>query len=280
MKLGVIGAGVIGKGVALRFAKAKAKVFLLDIDQAILDKARTDMARELRCMKMMGKKLEDNEIMENIQTTLSYTDLAEVEFIVENVPENLEIKKGIYKNLENVCKSDCIYMANTSCIPITFIGSLTNRPDRVIGVHFMNPVVLKDFAEVIRGQKTSDKTVSDTEILLEAAGMTLEVIQDSAGFVSNRLSHLFMNEAAFLVHEGVASPNQIDNIMKKAFGHAMGPLETADLIGLDTVLNSLKILYDQYEDPKFRACPMLKRLVYSGAIGRKSGKGFYSYDNS
>lgn len=141
----------------------------------------------------------------------------------------------------------------------------------------MNPVPMKNFSEVIRGWHTSDETVGQVKALLADIGIETEVINDSAGFVSNRLSHLFMNEAAFLVYEGVAAAEQIDNIFRKAFGHKMGPLETADLIGLDTVLHSLKILYQQYEDPKFRACPLMKRMVEAGHLGRKSDKGFYDY---
>ncbi|CAM5405380.1 3-hydroxybutyryl-CoA dehydrogenase OS=Lysinibacillus sphaericus OX=1421 GN=LS41612_16980 PE=4 SV=1 [Lysinibacillus sphaericus] len=200
-----------------------------------------------------------------------------MDFIIENVDENIKTKEIVYRNLEKVCKQKCIYMVNTSCIPITLIGSYTDRAEKVIGVHFMNPVPMKNFAEVIQGWKTSEETVQHVRELLNKAGMEIEVIKDSAGFVSNRLSHLFMNEAAALVYEGVATAEQIDNIFKNAFGHKMGPLETADLIGVDTVLDSLKVLYTHYEDPKFRACPLLKQMVYAGSTGRKSGKGFYSY---
>lgn len=166
-------------------------------------------------------------------------------------------------------------MVNTSGIPITLVDSFTKRSEKVIGVHFMNPVHLKKFVEIICSCKTSIETMDDISRLLESIDMSYEVINDSPGFVSNRLSHLFMNEAAFLVYEGVATAEQVDNIFKNAFSRKMGPLETADLIGLDTVLNSLKILYEQYEDTKFRACPLLKMMVHAGRLGRKSGKGFY-----
>ena len=209
--------------------------------------------------------------------TSGYDELNDMDFIIENVNEDIKTKERVYRNLEEVCKKECIYLVNTSCIPITLIGSYTNRAEKVIGVHFMNPVPMKNFAEVIKGWKTSEETIGNIKDLLEDVGIELEIVNDSAGFVSNRLSHLFMNEAAALVYEGVATAEQIDNIFKKAFGHKMGPLETADLIGVDTVLDSLKVLYEHYEDSKFKACPLLKQMVYAGFNGRKAGKGFYDY---
>lgn len=275
--IGVVGAGVMGRGVAQRFAEFDYRVILVDISREILDSAANEIKRNLKFANMFKKKANVDDVMKNIITSLSYDDLKEADYIVENVPEDEKIKQNVYKQLEKICKEECIYMVNTSCIPITLIGSFTERVDKVIGVHFMNPVPLKNFAEVIRGRGTSEVTVQNIKNLLETTGISIEIINDSAGFVSNRLSHLFMNEAAFLVYENVATPTQIDNIFKKAFGHKMGPLETADLIGLDTVLDSLRILYDQYEDSKFRACPLLKQMVNAGELGRKNGKGFYKY---
>ncbi|URZ15102.1 3-hydroxyacyl-CoA dehydrogenase family protein [Clostridium felsineum] len=275
--IGVIGAGVMGRGVSQRFAEFGYRVILVDINQEILDSAVNEIKRNLKFASMFNKKVNIDDVMKNINTSLSYDELKDVDYIVENVPEDEKIKQNVYKKLEQICKKDCIYMANTSCIPITLLGAFTKRMDKVIGVHFMNPVPLKNFAEVIQGRRTSKETIEIIGSLLKDIGISIEVINDSAGFVSNRLSHLFMNEAAFLVYENVATPKQIDNIFKKAFGHKMGPLETADLIGLDTVLDSLRILYDQYEDSKFRACPLLKRMVNAGELGRKEGKGFYKY---
>ena len=275
--VGVVGAGVMGRGVAQRFAQHGYNVVLTDISEEVLDFARKEIRRNLRMALMSGEKVKTDEVMSRISLTSSYSGLADVDYIVENVPEMLEVKREVYGKLEETCKKDCLFMANTSCIPVTLLGSFTKRPESVIGVHFMNPVPMKDFSEVIRGWHTSEETVEQTRQLLDSVGIGIEVINDSAGFVSNRLSHLFMNEAAFLVYEGVAEAGQIDNIFRRAFGHKMGPLETADLIGVDTVLDSLQILYRQYEDPKFRACPLMKRMVEAGALGRKSGKGFYSY---
>lgn len=275
--IGVIGAGVMGKGVAQRFAQNGHKVFLYDINEKVLEGAKDEILRNLKYMKMFQKNLNVEEAINNIVVTNQYIDLQEVDYIVENVPEIQEIKEKVYVELEKVCKEQCIYMVNTSCIPITLIGSFTKRADKVIGVHFMNPVPMKNFSEVIKGWHTSEETITRVSGLLNGIGMEIEVVNDSPGFVSNRLSHLFMNEAAYLVYEGVATASQIDNIFKKAFGHKMGPLETADLIGIDTVLESLEILYNQYQDSKFRACPLLKRMVEAKKLGRKNRSGFYEY---
>ncbi len=277
MKIGVIGAGVMGKGVAQRFAQYGQEVVLYDIAPKVLDTAREDIKKSLKIASMFNKAIDVEGIISNIKVTSGYDELKDMDFIIENVNEDIKIKETVYRDLEKVCKEECIYMVNTSCIPITLIGSYTNRADKVIGVHFMNPVPMKNFAEVIKGCKTSKETIESIRSLLKGAGIEIEVVNDSAGFVSNRLSHLFMNEAAALVYEGVATAEQIDNVFKKAFGHKMGPLETADLIGVDTVLDSLKVLYDHYEDSKYRACPLMKQMVYAGFTGRKAGKGFYNY---
>lgn len=275
--IGVIGAGVMGKGVAQRFAQNGYRVVLFDNNEEVLNSASQEISRNLKLMNMFNKNFDLDEVMRKITLTLSYEDLSEVDYVVENVPEVQNIKEDVYTELDKVCKSECIYMANTSCIPITLLASFTQRPSRVIGVHFMNPVPMKNFSEVIKGRDTSDETINDTSKLLESIGISIEIINDSAGFVSNRLSHLFMNEAASLVYEGVATAEQIDNIFKKGFGHKMGPLETADLIGIDTVLDSLNVLYDHYEDNKYHVSPLIKQMVHDKNFGRKSGKGFYIY---
>lgn len=277
MKIGIIGAGVMGKGVAQRFAQYGYHVVLIDLNDEILSKSKKEIERNLKMMSMFQKDIDANAIMEHISVSTNYEDLSDADYIIENVPEIQEVKKSIYKELEKYCKDECIYLVNTSCIPITKIGGYTKRADKVIGVHFMNPVPMKNFSEVIKGTYTSEETIEKIRELLKSVGISIEVIHDSAGFVSNRLSHLFMNEAAFLVYEGVATASQIDTIFKNGFGHKMGPLETADLIGVDTVLESLKVLYDEYEDPKFKACPLMKRMVEAGQLGRKAGKGFYNY---
>lgn len=275
-RIGVIGAGVMGRGVAQRFAQYGFQVLLLDREEDVLNEAMSEIKRNIRFASMFQKGISE-DCMSNIFTTLSYDDLKDVDYIIENVTEDSATKLLVYEQLEQVCKKECIYMVNTSCIPITEIAAKTNRAEQVIGVHFMNPVPMKDFSEVIRGYYTSEETIEKTRNLLNETGISIEVVNDSPGFVSNRVSHLFMNEAAYLVYEGVATAEQVDTIFKKAFGHKMGPLETADLIGLDTVLDSLRVLYEEYEDSKFRACPLLKKLVRAGLTGRKSGEGFYKY---
>lgn len=276
-KIGVIGAGVMGRGVAQRFASNGYEVILVDIEQKILDEAVKEIARNLRVASMFDKTIKMDEIVSHIKTTMDYNQLQDADFVVENVPEIVEVKRSVYEKLTEVCSKTCILMVNTSCVPITSIAKLVSHKERVIGVHFMNPVPMKNFAEVIRGWDTTEEVIEKVRELLADVGIAIEVVNDSPGFVTNRVSHVFMNEAAFLVYEGVAEPKQIDNIFKNAFGHKMGPLETADLIGIDTVLESLKVLYDQYEDSKYRACPLLKRMVDNGKLGRKSGEGFYKY---
>ena len=277
MQIGIIGAGVMGKGVAQRFAQYHHQVILFDNDREVRDRALQEIEKSLKIASMFNKTINVEDCISGIKVASQYEELKQADYIVENVTENIGIKKSVYQQLEQVCKPECIYMVNTSCVPITLIASSTRRTDQVIGVHFMNPVPMKNFAEVIKGLNTSAETVASVGQLLKELGIETEIVNDSAGFVSNRLSHLFMNEAAMLVYEGVAAPKQIDNIFKKGFGHKMGPLETADLIGVDVVLDSLKVIYEHYEDPKYRACPLLKQMVYAGETGRKSGKGFYNY---
>ncbi|WP_242655185.1 3-hydroxyacyl-CoA dehydrogenase family protein [Clostridium cellulovorans] len=171
----------------------------------------------------------------------------------------------------------CLFLVNTSCISITKIASLTKRPDKVIGTHFMNPVHIKTAVEAIKGFYTSEETIEKTKELLSKMGKEMIIVNDLPGFVSNRISHLFMNEAAFVVQDQVAAPAEVDAIFKKCYGHVMGPLETADLIGLDTVVDSLEVLYESYQDPKFKCCPLLKKMVDANLKGRKTGKGFYDY---
>lgn len=275
--IGIVGSGVMGRGVAQRFAQNGYEVILLDLNQDILREAMTELERNIKLLGMFQKDIKLDDILKNITLTTEYVQMNHVDFIVENVPERKDLKEQVYKELDSCCSDSCIYMANTSCIPITSIGAFTKKPDKVIGVHFMNPVPMKNFAEVIKGYHTSAETLKAVNTLLDSVGIETEVVNDSPGFVSNRLSHIFMNEAANLVYEGVAEANQIDNIFKKAFGHKMGPLETADLIGLDTVMESLQVLYDEYQDPKYSISPLLRQKVRAGLRGRKTGEGFYNY---
>lgn len=275
--IGIIGGGVMGRGVAQRFAKFGYNTIIIDKSDEMLEIIRNDIIKQLKIARFFDKSLCIDEIIERISFSSDYSKLKDVDYVIENVNENEEVKKQVYLELDKYCKEDCIYMVNTSCIPITLIGSFTKRAEKVIGVHFMNPVPLKNFSEVIKGFYTSDETIEKIRDLLLKAGISIEIINDGAGFVSNRISHLYMNEAAFIVYEGIATAQQVDAIFEKGFGHTMGPLHTADLIGLDTVLDSLKVLYDEYQDPKFKACPLLKEFVRCGKLGRKTGHGFFDY---
>lgn len=278
--IGVIGAGVMGSGVAQSFAQSGNRVILLDVSEDILKASKQEISNNLRFRALFNKSegLEDSDkIIERITFSTDYQLLKDVNFVIENVSEVWDAKKSVYEKIDGICGENCVFMVNTSCISITKIASMTKRAHKVIGTHFMNPVPMKTTVETIRGYHTSDETIAAVEELLKSAGKEMILVNDYPGFVSNRISHLFMNEAAFVVQDQVASPEDVDDIFKKCYGHAMGPLETADLIGLDTVVNSLDILYESYQDPKFRCCPLLKKMVEAGLYGKKSGKGFYTY---
>ncbi len=278
--IGVIGAGVMGRGVAQNLAKSGFWTIVIDVSEDILAEAREEIERSVRLGELFSKSegTEDIEtIMSRIIFTTEYQKLQDADFVIENVPEKLDIKKNVYRYLDKICKEDCIFLVNTSCISITKIAALTGRAEKVIGTHFMNPVPMKSVIEVIKGYHTCDATIESTKALLSLMGKETILVNDLPGFVSNRLSHLLMNEAAFVVQDQVATPQAVDDIFKKCFGHKMGPLETADLIGLDTVVDSLEVLYESYQDTKFRCCPLLKKMVDAGYCGRKTGKGFYNY---
>jgi 3-hydroxybutyryl-CoA dehydrogenase len=278
-KIAIIGAGVMGSDVAFDLASNGYKVILKDIQPEIIENAKQKINKDYRMVKMMKPSLKatSDEILENITFSTTYDNFNELDLIIENIIEDQEAKIKLYKELNEICNPDTMYFVNTSCISITKLASFISKPENVIGAHFMNPVPLKEMVEVIKGFYTSDVVIEKTKEFLKSIGKTPIVVNDYPGFVANRLSHLFMNEAAFLVQDQVATPAEIDMIFKKGYGHKSGPLETADLIGLDTVVNSLAILYNNYQDSKFRCCPLLKKMVDAGLLGRKSGKGFYNY---
>ncbi|MCM3133475.1 3-hydroxyacyl-CoA dehydrogenase family protein [Paenibacillus polysaccharolyticus] len=280
MKIGVIGAGVMGKGVAQNLAQSGHNVILIDISDAILDQARTELLTNIRFSGFYNKDAgaeDPDTVLSRVMFTTHYDSLGDADFIIENVPEQWQIKKEVYEQLEQYCPESCIYLVNTSCISITKVGAVTKRPDKVIGVHFMNPVPLKPVVEAIQGYHTSERTILETRELLRTMGKEAILVQDLPGFVSNRVSHLLMNEAAFVVQDQVATPEDVDDIFVKCFGHTMGPLRTADLIGLDTVVHSLDVLYETYQDPKYRVCPLLRKMVDAGLLGAKSGQGFFEH---
>ncbi|MDQ2693793.1 MAG: 3-hydroxyacyl-CoA dehydrogenase NAD-binding domain-containing protein [Pseudomonadota bacterium] len=276
--VGVIGAGVMGGGVAQSLAQTGHRVILVDILDAVLERARGAIRDGVRLQGLFKKAAADPDaVLHRIAFTTDYGRLQDADFVVENVVEKWEVKRQVYAQLDEVCPQRCVLAANTSALSITRIASATRRADRVIGMHFMNPVPLKPAVEVIRGYHTSEATLEAARALLAAMGKDGIVVNDAPGFVSNRVLMLTINEAIFLVHEQVAPAAEVDRIFRTCFGHKMGPLETADLIGLDTILHSIEVLYESFNDGKYRPCPLLKKLVDAGLHGRKTGQGFYSY---
>ncbi len=280
--VGLIGAGVMGRGLAQNLAQTGHQVILLDISEEILEQAEEEIKKNIRFQGFLQKNTKEekpDEILKRIRFSLDYQLLKDSEFVVENVTEKWEVKKDVYKQIDAICPDNCIFASDTSAIPITRIASVTQRAPKVIGVHFMNPVPLKKMVEVIRGYHTSEETVETTKELLEEMEKEYIIVNDSPGFVSNRVLMLTINEAIYLLQDQVASAEEVDRIFKTCFGHKMGPLETADLIGLDTILYSIEVLYESFNDSKYRACTLLKKMVDAGLYGRKSGEGFYSYVN-
>lgn len=279
--VGVIGAGVMGIGVAQNLAQSGFKVVLIDIAQAALDRARAEIRNNVR-FQAFGKKdkssVDDPDVvLDRILFTTDYAPLASAFYVIENVTEKWEAKASVYPQLDAVCPPHAVYAVDTSCYSITRVGALTNRPGQVIGIHFMNPVPMKPTVEVIKGWHTSEQTIAITNELLAKMGKNGVLVNDAPGFVSNRILMLTVNEAVFTVQDQVANAQQVDEIFKKCFGHKMGPLETADLIGLDTILYSIEVLHESFGDSKYRPCPLLKKMVDAGLLGRKSGQGFYKY---
>jgi 3-hydroxybutyryl-CoA dehydrogenase len=275
-----VGAGVMGAGVAQGLAQTQHRVVLVDHDPGALCRARHNISRDYRMLSMFQKPAvaEPLEVvLERIQFRDDLAALAEVDFVIENVVEKWPVKQEVYGRIDRICRPSCVFAANTSAIPITRIGGATQRGDRVLGMHFMNPVPLKPVVEVIRGHHTSEATLATALGLLRAMGKEGIVVNDAPGFVSNRVLMLTINEAVFLLQDQVASAADVDRIFKTCFGHKMGPLETADLIGLDTILLSIEVLYESFKDSKYRPCPLLVRMVDAGLYGRKNGQGFYRY---
>ena len=278
--IGVIGAGVMGTGVALNLASSQQQVILVDLNDSILEQAKEKIVADYRLYQFIQPALKLGKIetiLANITFSRDISSLAEAFYIIENITENLAEKEKVYRKLDNISPGQVIFAANTSAISITQLAAFTNRPQQFLGIHFMNPVPLKSMVEVIRAVHTSPQTLTLTEQLLQRMGKSMVVVQDWPGFVSNRVLMLTVNEAIFVVQDGVATAAEVDQIFKGCFEHKMGPLETADMIGLDTILYSLEVLYNSFNDSKYRPSPLLKKMVAAGLFGRKSGKGFYDY---
>jgi 3-hydroxybutyryl-CoA dehydrogenase len=282
-RVGVVGAGTIGLGVAQALAQSGHDVTLVDRSADALAVARTAIGRAVRVHHLLrpsGDRLAVGEVLPRITFTEELDALGRSEFVIENITEDWDAKRSVFTRLDAICPPACAFAANTSAIPIARLAAVVGRSERVLGIHFMNPVPLKDTVEVIRGSQTSDETLALAIRLLDQMGKSAIVVNDSPGFVSNRVLMLTVNEAAFVVQEGVASAEDVDGIFRSCFGHPMGPLATADLIGLDTVLLSIEVLHEEFADDKYRPCPLLQTLVDAGALGRKSGRGFFEYGQS
>ena len=279
-RLGVIGAGVIGAGVAQLFIQGGHEVILVDTDARRLAEAQREMVRNLRLFQMLQKSPGTRDNVDRLQPSVELAALGGVDFVIENVTEDWDVKASVHRALDQVIGAAVPVGVNTSAIPVTRLASLHRHSERVIGMHFMNPAPLMPTVEIIRGACTTDATVAAATALIEQAGRTVIVVKDSPGFVTNRVMMLMVNEAIFLVHEGVSTVQDVDRLFKTCFGHKMGPLETADLIGLDTVLRSIEVIYEELNDSKYRPCPLLKKMVYAGWLGRKSNRGFYTYQNT
>lgn len=280
-KIGVIGAGVMGSSLTEALTLSGFEVVLIDISEEKLEKFSNSFVNKIKMNIMFSNQFSGiipEDLLNKVETSTDYGSLKNCKFIIENVTEDISIKKTMYAELDKVCTDDTIFASNTSAIPITTQASFTRNPERVIGIHFMNPVPFKTTVELIPGLNTSKTTVHQTEELLKEMGKDWVTVNDSPGFISNRVLMLTINEAVFLLHEKVSSAEDIDKVFKKCFGHTMGPLETADLIGVDTILKSLEVLQECINDSKYKPCPLLIKMVDEGLLGRKSGKGFYNYN--
>jgi 3-hydroxybutyryl-CoA dehydrogenase len=278
-KVAVIGAGTMGNGIAQVFAQSGFEVYLRDVKPELVERGLSAIDASLARL-VKKEKLRESEAAAARGRIASGTGLdsaSDADFAVEAIVEDLESKRALFRELDSVLRPDAIFASNTSSISITKLAAATRRPDRFIGMHFMNPVPLMELVEIIRGLQTSDATYRATDELAKKLGKTPVEVNDAPGFISNRVLMPMLNEAMFAYMEGVATPEAIDQVMKLGMNHPMGPLTLADFIGLDVCLSVLEVLHRGFGDPKYRPCPLLVKMVDAGYLGRKSGKGFYEY---
>lgn len=277
--VGVMGAGTMGNGIAHVFARSGYDVLLCEIEQRFLDRGLDTLRKNLERESTKGKITADNAkaSLARVTGVLNRERLAECDFVIEAATEKFEVKKTIFTDLDRVTRKDVILASNTSSISVTKLANVTSRPDRVIGMHFFNPVPMMKLVEVIRGMATSQETFAQIQDLALKLEKTPVEVNDAPGFVSNRVLMPLLNEAMYAVMEGVATPEAVDEVFKLGMAHPMGPLTLADFIGLDVCLDIMRVLQDGFGDPKYRPCPLLVRMVDAGWLGRKSGRGFYRY---
>jgi len=277
--VGVIGAGTMGSGIAHVFARSGFQVMLCDVEQRLLDRAldqiRTNLGREAAKGKLPEAEIDST--IARITTAVDRESLARADIAVEAAPERFEVKAEVFRALDRILPKHALLATNTSSISITKLAAATKRPAQVIGMHFFNPVPVMALVEVVRGMATSDATYAAVRDLAVKLGKTPVEVNDAPGFVSNRVLMPLINEAAFAVMEGVASPEAVDQVFKLGMAHPMGPLTLADFIGIDVCVDILRVLHEGFGDPKYRPCPLLVRMVDAGWLGRKTGRGFYSY---
>ena len=278
-RIAVLGAGVIGAGVAHALAERGRDVLLVDRDAAALDRARASIRAGARLARLQGRgSATAGELLARICFTTEKSGLAAVDFVIENVTEDLEMKLAVHRELDARCADECVFAANTSAITMAQIAAATRRPERLVGLHFMNPVPPSSMVEVVRGAQTSAATLARVAALLGAMGKDFIVVGDAPGFVINRVLMPAINEAISVVQEGTAGAADVDRLFQTCLGHAMGPLRTADLIGLDTVLRTLEVLAADLGGARYTPCALLREMVEKGLLGRKSGRGFFLYD--
>jgi len=277
-RIAVVGAGVIGASVAHALAERGHAVVLVDRDASALERASAAIRAGARLARLHGlRAVTPGDLLARVHFTTAVADVARVDVVIENVTEDLEIKLAVHRELDAICAHDCVFAANTSAIPIAKLAVATRRPERLVGLHFMNPVPLTVMVEVVRGARTSEATLARVAALLAAMGKDFIVVNDAPGFVINRVLMPAINEAIAVVHEGTATAAEVDRLFQSCLGHPMGPLRTADLIGLDTVLKSLEVLQNNLGGGH-APCSLLREMVARGLLGRKSGQGFFLYD--